>query len=238
MPASNTGGRISFQLRPAKKITASPEAITSREVPRSGCFMIRPTGSSSRTPATRKSSGRSWPSRRWNHQASIRGVAILRISLGWMTTPRLIQRLAPFLVMPNSATAISRATPTVYSGTANSIRRWGGTWATTNMMPPAISMLRAWSTKRVPWSNPAEYMVTSPAQTSRKTAKASQPSKPCTRGRRRWDQGGFSKTADIKTDYPARRQPPRGIFSNRAVQAPPLQAGNQGLGGIRSTWPG
>jgi hypothetical protein len=31
---------------------------------------------------TAKSSGRSWPSRFWNHQASISGIAIFRISLG------------------------------------------------------------------------------------------------------------------------------------------------------------
>ena len=60
-----------------------------------------------------KSSGRSWPSRLWNHQASISGIAIFRISLGWITTPTLIQRLAPFLVMPNTATATSSATPSV-----------------------------------------------------------------------------------------------------------------------------
>ena len=99
-----------------------------------------------------KSSGRSCPSRFWNHQASISGMAILRISLGWITTPTLTQRRAPFLVMPNSATASSRATPTVYSGTASDISLCGGTCATTNRMKPAISMLRPWSMKRVPWS--------------------------------------------------------------------------------------
>ena len=62
-------------------------------------------------PATMKSSGRNCPSRFWNHQASISGIAILRISLGWITTPTLSQRRAPFLVMPNTATAISSAHP-------------------------------------------------------------------------------------------------------------------------------
>jgi len=33
-------------------------------------------------PATAKSSGRNCPSRFWNHQASISGMAIFRISLG------------------------------------------------------------------------------------------------------------------------------------------------------------
>ena len=33
--------------------------------------------------------------------------------------PTLSQRVAPFLVMPNNAVAISSATPTVYSGTAS-----------------------------------------------------------------------------------------------------------------------
>ncbi len=142
---SSTGGATSFQGRPAKKITDSPAASTSSEVPRSGCFMISPTGISSSTPATMKSSGRNWPSRFWNHQASISGMAILRISLGWITTPTLIQRCAPFLVMPNSATATSSATPSAYSGTASTIRRCGGTCATTNRMPAASSMLRPWS---------------------------------------------------------------------------------------------
>ena len=80
------------------------------------------------------------------------GMAILRISLGWITTPTLTQRRAPFLVMPNTATASSSSTPKVYSGTASDISFCGGIWATTNMMKPAISMLRPWSTKRVPWS--------------------------------------------------------------------------------------
>ena len=73
--------------------------------------MISPTGSSRISPATAKSSGRSAPSRFWNHQDSISGIAIFMISLGWITTPILIQRVAPFLVMPNKATATSRATP-------------------------------------------------------------------------------------------------------------------------------
>ena len=79
-------------------------------------------------------------------------MAIFRISLGWITTPTLIQRLAPFLVTPNTATAISSATPAMYSCTAKLASRCGGTWATTNMMAPASSMLRPWSMKRVPWS--------------------------------------------------------------------------------------
>ncbi len=79
-------------------------------------------------------------------------MAIFRISLGWMTMPRFTQRCAPFLVMPNSATASSSATPAAYKGTANAMILWGGTCATTNKMVPAMSMLRPWSTKRVPWS--------------------------------------------------------------------------------------
>ena len=75
--------------------------------------MIRPTGTTKSTVATRKSSGRNCPSRRWNHQASISGIAIFRISLGWITMPTLSQRLAPFLVRPKIATAIRSATPTV-----------------------------------------------------------------------------------------------------------------------------
>ena len=79
---STTGGTISFQGRPAKKITARPAAITSSEVPRSGCFMISPTGTSSSTKAITKSMARRWPSRIWNHQASISGVAIFSSSDG------------------------------------------------------------------------------------------------------------------------------------------------------------
>ena len=90
-------------------------------------------------------------------------MAIFRISLGWITMPTLSQRVAPFLVMPNSAVATSSATPTTYSGTASAISCCGGTCATTNMMRRPSSMLRPWSTKRVPWSKPAEYIVTRPA---------------------------------------------------------------------------
>ena len=114
--------------------------------------MISPTGTASRMKETTKSSGRNWPSRRWNHQASISGMAIFRISLGWITMPTLIQRLAPFLVMPKRSTAISNPTPNRYSGTARLMSRCGGICATTNMMKPASSMLRPWSRKRVPWS--------------------------------------------------------------------------------------
>ena len=121
-------------------------------VPKSGWRMMSPTGTPSNTAATKKSSGRNWPSRFWNHQASISGTAILRISLGWITMPTLSQRRAPFLVRPNTATATKSATPTKYTGTARRIRRWGGICAATNITTPAISMLRAWSAKRVPWS--------------------------------------------------------------------------------------
>ncbi len=112
--------------------------------------------------ATTKSAGRKAPSRRWNHQASISGIAIFSSSLGWMTMPRFTQRCAPFLVMPNSATAISKATPKPYSGSAKLASRCGGICDTTSKMPSASSILRPWSEKRVPWSNPAEYMAVSP----------------------------------------------------------------------------
>ena len=42
-----------FQLNPAKKITANPEANTRIEVPKSGCFKIKATGSASITKATK-----------------------------------------------------------------------------------------------------------------------------------------------------------------------------------------
>ncbi len=132
-------------------------------------------------------------------------MAIFKISLGWMVTPRLIQRFAPFLVMPNRATAISRVRPSAYSGTANRISRCGGTWATTNMMKPAISMLRPWSTKRVPWSNPDEYMVSKPAQASMKTANASGPSKPRSIGAMRCQSERFPKTTAMARIIPRRR---------------------------------
>ena len=97
--------------------------------------------------------------------------------------------------MPKIATATSKLTPTTYSGTAKAIRRCGGICATTNMMAPAISMLRPWSANRVPLSKPDEYMISSPAQASKKTANASKPSKPCNIGSERWNREGLSKTA-------------------------------------------
>ena len=83
-------------------------------MPRSGCLTMMATGTSSSTPAITKSSTRSWPSRRWNHQASMSGMAILRISLGWIVTPMLSQRVAPLRVTPRpgSAVASSRIRPT------------------------------------------------------------------------------------------------------------------------------
>ncbi|MCY1553282.1 hypothetical protein D9M68_897510 [compost metagenome] len=61
---TSTGGRMSFQLRPAKKMTNRPDESTSSEVPRSGCLRTSATGMSSKRPAAAKSSGLSWPSRR------------------------------------------------------------------------------------------------------------------------------------------------------------------------------
>jgi hypothetical protein len=58
---------------------------------------------------------RSCPSRRWNHQAIMSGIAIFMISLGWIVvTPMLSQRVAPFLVMPmpGSAVAMMSTSPT------------------------------------------------------------------------------------------------------------------------------
>ncbi|MNV81610.1 hypothetical protein D3C71_1752850 [compost metagenome] len=63
IPPITTGGSTSFHDRPAKKITDKPAASTSNEVPRSGCFMISPTGIASNSPAATKSRGRSVPSR-------------------------------------------------------------------------------------------------------------------------------------------------------------------------------
>src|SRR5688572_14941509 len=79
--------------------------------------------------------------------------------------------------------------------------RCGGICATTNISMPAISMLRPWSMKRLPWSNPEEYMVSSPAQASRNTAKASGPSKPCSMGAARCKKEGLSNTADMERNY-------------------------------------
>jgi len=70
-------------------------------------------------------------------------MAILRISLGWITRgPTASQRVAPLRVMPKTAVATSRASPIVYSGTASCCSFCGGTWATTNSTARASSMLR------------------------------------------------------------------------------------------------
>ena len=58
-----TGGKIQRHCSPAKKITAKPAANTNKEVPKSGCFMIKPTGTPKMSKATAKSEGRSCPSR-------------------------------------------------------------------------------------------------------------------------------------------------------------------------------
>ena len=59
----SSGGSNRRQFSPAKKITDKPAAMTSSAVPRSGCFMIKPTGTTNSAPATAKSSGRNKPSR-------------------------------------------------------------------------------------------------------------------------------------------------------------------------------
>ncbi|MNV87950.1 hypothetical protein D3C71_1821130 [compost metagenome] len=87
--------------------------------------------------------------------------------------------------MPKTATAISSATPSRYSGTATFMMCCGGTWATTNSSVAAISMLRPWSTKRLPWSKPEEYMAVRPIVASSSTSSTKGPSKPRNSGRMR-----------------------------------------------------
>jgi Cell cycle protein len=100
------------------------------------------------------------------------------LPVGWITTPIFTQRRAPFLVTPNTATAISRATPSTYSGTAKRIRRCGGICATKKRQAPAISMLRPCNSNWLPWSCPDEYIVNMPAQARIRTANANRPSNP------------------------------------------------------------
>ena len=98
--------------------------------------MMSATGSTSRMPATAKSSGLSCPSRRWNHQASISGMAIFMSSLGWMTVmPTSSQRCEPLRMMPKNSTPSSSITPVAYRGSASDINRCGGTCDTRNIRP-------------------------------------------------------------------------------------------------------
>jgi hypothetical protein len=108
------------QLRPAKKITDRPAASTSSEVPRSGCFMMS-------------------ADRHHQQQAGHGEVQRPQLAFAFLEPPGqhqrhrdledfaglddgdahdCSQRVAPLRVMPNSATAISSATPSMYSGTA------------------------------------------------------------------------------------------------------------------------
>ena len=69
-----------FHGSPAKKITNEPAASTSSAVPRSGCLTISPTGTSTISAATTKSSVRRLPSRLWKYHASISGRPSFMIS--------------------------------------------------------------------------------------------------------------------------------------------------------------
>ena len=90
-----------FHGSPAKKITNEPAASTSSAVPRSGCLMISPTGTSTISAATTKSSVRRLPSRLWKYHASISGRPSFMISAGWMRpTPMSSQRWAPLTITP------------------------------------------------------------------------------------------------------------------------------------------
>ena len=154
MLPSAMAGRISFHDSPAKKMTKKPAKKISRPVPRSGCLATSRKGTSTSTKALAMSPVCPRPSRRWNHHAAISGVAIFRISLGWMTMPTLSQRRAPLFVgsMPKAAVSSSRMTPSVYSGTASDISRCCGAWATRKKTTPASTMLRTCSPKRAPLS--------------------------------------------------------------------------------------
>ncbi len=74
---------------------------------------IRANGTTSRTAATANDFQLPTLARFWKYQASISGMAIFMISEGWMSTPTCSQRRAPFLMMPNTATAMSSVTPKV-----------------------------------------------------------------------------------------------------------------------------
>ncbi|MNT17009.1 hypothetical protein D3C72_1521380 [compost metagenome] len=132
-----------FHDRPARKMTVKPAATTNSAVPRSGWRAIRYTGTSSSTAAIRNDFQRRAPALCWKNQASISGVAIFRNSDGWMSiTPICSQRRAPSLMVPNSATATSRITDTVYTGTAMRIIICGVTLAATHMTKKHSRMLR------------------------------------------------------------------------------------------------
>ena len=64
------------------------------------------------------------------------------------------------------ATAISKTTPTTYSGTAIRIKNWGFRLAVTHITKNAISKLREWSINRPSKSNAALYWVIRANKTS------------------------------------------------------------------------
>ena len=90
-----------------------------------------------------------------------------------------------------------------YGGTASCARRCSGICATTKMMPKASSMLRPWSTKRVPWSKPDEYMAVRPMPISSRMARVSRGSKPRNSANADRHSGGRSRTADMGLHYPS-----------------------------------
>ena len=93
-------------------------------------------------------------------------MAIFRISLGWIVMPTLSQRVAPLRVMPRpgSAVAISRISAGEVERDRQPHQLLRRHLGDDEQDARASSMLRPWSTKRVPWSKPAEYIVTRPAQ--------------------------------------------------------------------------
>src|SRR5260363_15675 len=70
------------------------------------------------------------------------GTAIFMISDGWMTTPTWSHRLAPLRASPNMATALSNATPIVYTRAAQRISVCGGTDAMAHINVKTSAALR------------------------------------------------------------------------------------------------
>ena len=89
----------------------------------------------------------------------VRVWAIRDVVLALLVVLARPQTIRGLLIACIAIDATDRLTPAIHIATTEPISASG----MLAMITPASTMLRAWSTKRVPWSKPEEYMVSRPA---------------------------------------------------------------------------
>jgi hypothetical protein len=133
MPATASAGQDQLPGQAGEEDHVEPGPAPAGRCPGPAAWRSAP-GSSSRPKAAAKSGRRSWPSRFWNHQASISGMAIFSSSDGWITVPHVEPARGALLGDAEQRGGHQQRHASVERH-GQRHQRCGGTWATTNRMP-------------------------------------------------------------------------------------------------------